>query len=149
MNTNDIEIIETVETVQSTVVVEISSQTDEIVEAEMVGETDEVKRETKALIEALKRRAQAEAETAGTFTRETYLNAVRKIRETIERERTMDRDRFNLDRSDRIEYLWAVFKDESEKNWHLMMKDFADFSIRLQNAAKAAWEAFNAPRHQG
>ncbi|BAT52772.1 hypothetical protein NOS3756_17130 [Nostoc sp. NIES-3756] len=149
MNTNDIEIIETVETVQSTVVVEISSQTDEIVEAEMIGETDEVKRETKALIEALKRRAQAEAETAGTFTRETYINAVRKIRETIERERTMDRNRLNLDKSDRVEYLWAVFKDESEKNWHLMMKDFVDFSVRLQNAAKAAWEAFNAPRHQG
>ncbi|BAY39543.1 hypothetical protein NIES2111_39190 [Nostoc sp. NIES-2111] len=149
MNTNDIEIIETVETVQSTVVVEISSQTDEIVEAEMIGETDEVKRETKALIEALKRRAQAEAETAGTFTRETYINAVRKIRETIESERTKDRNRLNLDKSDRVEYLWAVFKDESEKNWHLMMKDFVDFSVRLQNAAKAAWEAFNAPRHQG
>ncbi|MEJ1935601.1 hypothetical protein WDZ92_35860, partial [Nostoc sp. NIES-2111] len=144
MNTNDIEIIETVETVQSTVVVEISSQTDEIVEAEMIGETDEVKRETKALIEALKRRAQAEAETAGTFTRETYINAVRKIRETIESERTKDRNRLNLDKSDRVEYLWAVFKDESEKNWHLMMKDFVDFSVRLQNAAKAAWEAFNA-----
>jgi hypothetical protein len=149
MNTNDIEIIETVETVQSTVVVEISSQTDEIVEAEMIGETDEVKRETKALIEALKRRAQAEAETAGTFTRETYINAVRKIRETIESERTKDRNRLNLDKSDRVEYLWAVFKDESEKNWHLMMKDLVDFSVRLQNAAKAAWEAFNAPRHQG
>ncbi|BCL33938.1 hypothetical protein [Nostoc sp. MS1] len=149
MNTNDIEIIETVETVQSTVVVEISSQTDEIVEAEMVGETDEVKRETKALIEALKRRAQAEAETAGTFTRETYLNAVRKIRETIEGGRSVEGDKLNLDGSDRVEYLWAVFKDETEKNWHLMMKDFVDFSVRVQNAAKAAWEAFNAPRHQG
>lgn len=149
MNSDNIEIIETVETVQSTVVVEISPQTDEIVEAEMAGETDEVKRETKALIEALKRRAQAEAESAGTFTRETYLNAVRKIRETIEAGRTTDRDGLNLDRSDRIEYLWAVFKDETEKNWHLMMKDFVDFSVRIQNAAKAAWEAFNAPRHQG
>ncbi len=149
MNSDNIEIIETVETVQSTVVVEISSQTDEIVEAEMAGETDEVKRETKALIEALKRRAQAEAETAGTFTRETYLNAVRKIRETIEGGRTLDRDQLNLNSSDRLEYLWAVFKDEAEKNWHLMMKDVVDFSVRLQNAAKAAWEAFNAPRHQG
>jgi len=148
MNNDNIEIIETVETVQSTVVVEISSQTDEIVEAEMAGETDEVKRETKALIEALKRRAQAEAESAGTFTRETYLNAVRKIRETIEAGRITDRDGL-LDRGDRIEYFWAVFKDETEKNWHLMMKDFVDFSVRLQNAAKAAWEAFNAPRHQG
>ncbi|MBD2249865.1 hypothetical protein [Nostoc parmelioides] len=142
MNADNIEIIESVEIVESTVVVEISPQTDEIVEAEMAGETDEVKRETKALIEALRRRAQAEAESAGTFTRETYLNAVRKIRENLDRERIMDR-------SDRLEYFWAVLKDETEKNWHLMMKDFVDFSVRLQNAAKAAWEAFNAPRHQG
>ncbi|QLE57624.1 hypothetical protein [Nostoc sp. TCL26-01] len=137
MNPNNIEI----ETVESTVVVEISSQTNEIVETEMAGETDEVKRETKALIEALRRRAQAEAESAGTLTRETYLNAVRKARETIEGEKIIERDR--------LEYFWAVFKDETERNWHLMMKDFTDLSVRVQNAAKAAWEAFNAPRHEG
>lgn len=142
MNDNNIEIIDSVETMESIVVVEISSQTDEIVEVEMAGETDEVKRETKALIEALRRRAQTEAETAGTFTRETYLNAVRKARAAIEGERMMDKEA-------RLEYFWAVLKDETEKNWHLMMKDFVDFSVRLQNAAKAAWEAFNAPRHQG
>ncbi len=119
------------------VIVEISSQTNEMVETEMVGETDEVKRETKALIEALKRRAQAEAESAGTLTRETYLNAVRQAREAVEREKLIERDR--------LEHSWAVMQNETERNWHLLMKEVTDFSDRLQKAAKAAWEAFNAP----
>ncbi|MBE9205457.1 hypothetical protein IQ244_02695 [Nostoc sp. LEGE 06077] len=126
------------ESIESTLVVQISSQTNEMVEAEMAGETDEVKNETKALIEALKRRAQAEAESAGTLTRETYLNAVRQAREAIEGEKLIERDR--------LENAWAVIQEEAEKNWHLLWKEFADFGDRFQSAAKAAWEAFNAPR---
>ena len=87
MTANNIDPIETtvIESVESTVIVEISPQTDAIVEAEMAGETDEVKRETKALIEALRRRAQAEANSAGTLTRETYLNAVRRAQASCRR----------------------------------------------------------------
>jgi hypothetical protein len=109
----------------------------------MAGETDEVKRETKALIEALKRRAQAEAKSAGTLTltRETYLKAVRQAREAIEGRKLLERDH-------RLEYAWAVMQDEAEKNWYLLMKEVVDFSLRLQKATKAAWEAFNAPRSQ-
>jgi hypothetical protein len=130
----------TANNIEPIVVVEMSSQTHEMVETEMAGETDEVKRETKALIEALKRRAQTEAESAGTLTRETYLNAVRQAREAIEREKLIERDR--------IEHSWAVMQDEAQRNWHLLMKEVADFSDRLQKAAKAAWEAFNAPHSQ-
>ncbi|MBW4684788.1 MAG: hypothetical protein KME40_06720 [Komarekiella atlantica HA4396-MV6] len=143
MNANNIEPIETtiIESTESILVVEISSQTDEMVEIEMAGETDEVKRETKALIEALKRRAQTEARLAGTLTRETYLKAVRQAREAIEGRRLIERDH-------RLEYAWAVMQDEAEKNWYLLMKEVVDFSLRLQKATKAAWEAFNAPRSQ-
>ncbi|MCF4970535.1 hypothetical protein [Nostoc sp. CMAA1605] len=141
--------LQSVEIVESTIVVEVSSQTDELVETEMAGETDEVKRETKALIEALRRRAQAEAESAGKLTRETYLNVVRKARETIEGEKIMERDGLRPAGGDRLEYFWVVFQEETERNWHLMMKEFVDFNTRLQNAVKAGWEAFNAPRQQG
>lgn len=141
--------IESVEIVESTIVVEISSETDELVETEMASETDEVKRETKALIEVLRRRAQSEAESAGKLTRETYLNAVRKARAAIEGEKIMERVGLPFTGGDRLEYYWAVFQEETERNWHLMMKEFVDFSTRLQNAFKAGWEAFNASRHQG
>ena len=127
-----------IESTKSIVIVGISSQTDELVEIEMAGESDEVKRETKALIEALKRRA--EAESAGTLTRETYLKAVRQARELIEGRKLMERDR--------LEDSWVVIQDEAERNWHLMMKDVVDFSFRLQKAAIAAWETFNNPYSQ-
>ncbi len=125
---------------ESLVVVQVSNQTDEMVEAEMVGETDEVKFETKALIEALKRRAQSEAQSAGTLTRETYLNAVRRAREAIEGEKLIERDR--------IENSWSAVQQEAEKNWHLAIKQVSELGDRFQAAAKAAWDAFNAPRSQ-
>jgi len=125
MTTNNIESIE---------IVEISLQTREI------GEIDAVKQETTALLEAIKKRAQAEAETAGTITRETYLNAVRQVREAIERDKLIERDS--------LEYFWAKIQEELEQNWYLLSKDVTDLGDRLQNAAKAAWEAFNAPRDQ-
>ncbi|MBR8834046.1 MAG: hypothetical protein DSM106950_08390 [Stigonema ocellatum SAG 48.90 = DSM 106950] len=123
---------------ENLVVVQVSPQTNEVVETQLAGETDEVKHETKELIEALKRRAQAEAESAGTLTRETYLNAVRRAREAVEGEKLIERHR--LERS------WTTIQEEAERNWQLLLKDFAELGDRVQDAAKAAWEAFNAPR---
>ncbi|MBW4607613.1 MAG: hypothetical protein KME22_10405 [Hassallia sp. WJT32-NPBG1] len=120
------------------VIVEVSPQTNEMVEREMAGETDDLKDETKALIEALKRRAQAEAESAGTLTRETYLNAIRKAREAVEGERVIERDR--------IERSWATIQEEAERNWQSLLKEVSTLGDRFQDAAKAAWDAFNAPR---
>lgn len=135
LESNEFTVVESVETIA---IVEISSKTNEMVEIEMAGETDEVKRETKALIEAIKRRAQAEANSASDFTRETYLKLIRQAREAVEgRKKLIERDR--------LEYTWAVVQDEAEKNLYLLMKEVAEFTFRLQRAAKAAWETFNAP----
>ncbi len=124
-----------IKSTESVVIIEISPETDKLVETEMAGESDEVKRETKALIEALERRSQTES--ASTLTRETYLKAVRQARELIEGRKLKQRDR--------LEDSWAIIQDEAERNWHLMMKDLVDFSLRLQKAAIAAWETFNHP----
>ncbi|MBW4671821.1 MAG: hypothetical protein KME60_31455 [Cyanomargarita calcarea GSE-NOS-MK-12-04C] len=118
-------------------VVVVRPVTNEVVETEMVGETDELKRETKALIDAIKNRAQTEAQSAGTLTRETYLSAVRQAREAIERDKLIERDR--------IERSWATVQQEAESNWHLLMKEIGEFGDRVQAAGKAAWDAFNAP----
>ncbi|MFN6464766.1 MAG: hypothetical protein RMZ41_023525 [Nostoc sp. DedVER02] len=137
MNGNNIGSFESpvIESTESIVILEISPRTDKLVETEMVGESDELKRETKALIEALERRNQAES--AGTLTRDTYLKAVRQARELIEGRKVKERDR--------LEDSWAIIQDEVERNWHLIMKDFVDFNFRLQKAAIAAWETFNNP----
>lgn len=117
---------------------QITAQTNDLVEAEMAGESDDLKSETKALIDALKKRAQAEAQSAGTLTRETYLNAVRRARETIEHNQLIERDR--------IEHSFELIQREAEKNWQSVAKEVAELGDRLADAAKAAWEALTAPR---
>lgn len=113
-------------------------QTSEMVEAEMSGESEDLKSETKALIDALKKRAQAEAQSAGTLTRETYLSALRRAREAIEGNQLIERDR--------IEYSFHLMQKEAEKNWESITKEVAELGDRLADAAKAAWEALTAPR---
>lgn len=117
---------------------QVSSQTNDLVEAEMAGESDELKNETKSLIDALKKRAQAEAQSAGTLTREAYLNAVRRAREKVEGEQLIERDR--------IEHSFEMIKNEAEKNWESVIKEVSELGDRLADAAKAAWEALTAPR---
>lgn len=92
-----------------------------------------VQQETKALIEAIKRRAQAEIQTAGDITRETYLNAVRQTREAVEQNKLID--------PDRIEQAAQHIQQEAEKNWNLVLNEMESFGTRLSDAAKAAWEA--------
>lgn len=117
---------------------QISSQTSDMVEHEMAGESDDVKSETKALIDALKKRAQIEAQSAGTLTREAYLNAVRKARETLEQNQLIERER--------IEYSFDLIQKEAEKNWQSIVKEVAEIGDRLADAAKAAWDTLTAPR---
>ena len=129
-----------------TAIVEVTPQTDALVEKEMAGESDDLKRETKALIDALKKRAQAEAaaatETAqsvGIMTRDAYLDAVRKAKESLEQNQLL------LER-DRIEYSMKLIQMEAEKNWESILNEVKEWGDRLSEAAKAAWEKLTAPR---
>ncbi|AFY58133.1 hypothetical protein Riv7116_5767 [Rivularia sp. PCC 7116] len=124
--------------VQPEVTVEISPQTSEMVESQMPGETKEVKDETAALIEAIKRRAQVEAQSAGTLTRETYLNAVRQARETIEQNQLIERAR--------IENAFEMVQNEATKNFESIVTEVQELGDRLQAAAQAAWDVLTAPR---
>lgn len=117
---------------------QISAQTNKLVETEMAGETEDIKQETAALIDALKKRAQTEAQNAGTLTREAYINAVRKARLTLEEN--------DLIKRDRIEHSFELIQREAEKNWESIVKEVAEIGDRLADAAKAAWEALTAPR---
>lgn len=116
----------------------IPQSTSDLVEAEMAGESDDLKRETKALIDALKKRAQTEAQKAGLLTRDAYLEAVRRARTTLEEKDLIDRDR--------IEYSLQLIQKEAEKNWQTVAKEASELGDRLSDAAKAAWDALTAPR---
>lgn len=116
----------------------ISRETNALVEREMAGESEAVKSETKALIDAIKKRAQVEAQKAGELTREAYLNAVRQVREKVENEQLIKRDR--------IEHSFEMIQSEAEKNWQSVVKEVSEIGDRLTEAAKAAWEVLTAPR---
>lgn len=116
---------------ETSAIVEVSPETNALVEAEMADESDQVRQETKALVEALRRRAQSEAQAAGDLTRETYLNAVRQAREAIEQNKLID--------PERIEKSFEMLQKEAEKSWHSIVEEIAEIGDRLSEAAKEAW----------
>ena len=118
--------------------VEISPQTNDLVEIEMADETDEVKNETKALIEAIKRRAQSEIQSAGSLSREAYLKAVRQARETVEQNQLIDRER--------IEKSVQIIQKQAEKSWSVILEEIESLGSRLTEIAKSAWEAITKHR---
>lgn len=125
--------------VESIVIVEVTPPTTNQTTETAMMETDDLKRETQALLEAIKKRAQDEAQSASTLTRETYVSAVRRAREAIEGDKLIERDK--------IENTFDSLQHEAAKNLEYMMKQLAELGDRFHDAAQAAWTAFNAPRH--
>jgi len=124
---------------KASAIVEVSPETNALVEGEMPDADADLKQETKALVDAIKKRAQAEAKGAGDLTRDAYLNAVRQARETIEQNKLFD--------PERIEYSFWLVQKEAEKNWQSVLDEILMIGDRLADAAKAAWDALTAPRH--
>ena len=96
--------------------------------------------ETQNLIEAIRTKAQSEAQKAGDFARDSYLDAVRKAREEIEN--------LNIFDPERIENAIKQVQGEVEKDWDRLFKQANDLGERLNEAAQAAWEKLTAPRPQ-
>ncbi|RMF21849.1 MAG: hypothetical protein D6756_11630 [Cyanobacteria bacterium J083] len=115
-----------------TEIVPVSAETEALVEREMAGESDELKAETKALVEAIKKRAQAEIENAQTLTREAYLKAVRTARERLEQNELLD--------PKRIEHSVEIIQKEAQENWQKIVDEITSFGDRLQEAAQTAWD---------
>ena len=128
---------------QDNEIVEIETRTGEIVSAEPKKTLEEIQKETTDLIAAIQTKASSEAQKAGEFARESYLDAVRKARTEIE----------NLDlfEPSRIEDAFKQVQAEVEKDWDSVVNNVLSFGDRLNEAAKAAWEVLSAPRppHDG
>ena len=98
---------------------------------------DPIRDETLDLFNAIRSKAQWEAQKAGDFARDVYLDAVRKAKTEVE----------NLELFDPkpIENAFEQVQDEVEKDWDAMVKQVTDVGDRLNEAAKAAWEKLTAP----
>ena len=117
---------------QKTDIVPVSSQTNDLVEQEMAGQDEQIKAETKALVEAIKTRAQSEVENAQTITQDAYLNAIRSAREAVEENQLFD--------PKRIEHSANMIQRDVEANWQKTVDEIASLGDRLQEAAQAAWD---------
>ncbi len=117
---------------KDTNIVPISPETNALVEQEMAGESDQIKAETKALVEAIKRRAQSEIENAQTITKEAYLNAIRSAREAISDNQLLD--------PKRIEHSVEMIQKDAQDNWQKTVDEITALGDRLQEAAQAAWD---------
>ncbi|MBD2461127.1 hypothetical protein H6G89_08735 [Oscillatoria sp. FACHB-1407] len=126
-----------IDTPETSAIVPVSPETSAMVDSEMADESDEIRRETKALIEAVKKRAQIEVQTAGDFTRDAYLKAVRQAREAIEENQLID--------PERIEKSIELIQKEAEKNWQSVVSEVETLGTRLADAAKAAWNTLMHP----
>lgn len=113
-------------------IIPVSPETDSLVEKEMAGESDQIKAETKALVEAIRRRAQSEIENAQTLTQEAYINAVRNAREAIEKNQLLD--------PKRIEHSVEMIQRDAQENWQKTVDEIKALGDRLQEAAQAAWK---------
>ena len=119
-------------------ITEVSPETQALVKQEMSGESDELQRETMNLIEAIKKKAQSEAQKAGEFTREEYLKAVRTAREEVEK--------LNLFNKQQIEHSVEMMENDAEKNWDQLVKEVTSLGDRLTEAAQTAWDIITTPR---
>ena len=117
---------------QETNIVAVSPETNALVEKEMIGQDESIKEATKALVEAIKKRAQSEIKNAQTITRDAYLKAVNNAREAIEENQLIERER--------IEHSVKIIQKEAQENWHKIAQEITDLGQRLQEAAQGAWD---------
>ena len=126
---------------KETTIVSVSAETNALVETEMAGQDDQIKEETKALVEAIKKRAQSEIENAQTLTQDAYLNAVRSAREAIEQNKLLD--------PERIEHSVEIIQKEAQENWQKIADEITDLGNRVQEAAQVAWDILMGKESSG
>ncbi len=126
---------------KETTIVPISPETNALVEKEMAGESDELKAETKALVEAIRKRAQSEIENAQTLTKEAYLNAVRSARQAVEKNQLLD--------PKRIEHSVDMIQKDAQENWQKTVDEIKALGDRMQEAAQVAWDILMGKDNSG
>ncbi|MFB2876075.1 hypothetical protein [Floridanema aerugineum] len=90
-------------------IVEVPPETTDLVKQEKPDTNDDVIKETIALFEAIKNRAQEEWQTATELIREGYLNAVSGAQNILEQNQT--------EAKERIEQTSQLVQKEADKNW--------------------------------
>ncbi|GAB4303357.1 MAG: hypothetical protein Fur0025_44600 [Oscillatoriaceae cyanobacterium] len=123
---------------KETEIVPVTQETTEMKSAST--KEDEIKKATEALVEAIKKLTTSEMEAAGDFSREAYVKAVSRARETIEQ--------IKLIQPEEIEKTFNQVQKDAEKNWQGVLDDMRQFGDRLTKAAQTAWDILTAPKDE-
>ncbi|MBP0018553.1 MAG: hypothetical protein J7647_13510 [Cyanobacteria bacterium SBLK] len=120
--------------------VEVSEETKTLVENKMPEESDEIKYHTMALIEAIKKQAQASLESAGEIGRDNYVNTMRQAQTTLKNTGLLfDEQWESLDKT--IQGL----EDTATKNWESLLSDMKKWGDRVDRAVNEAWKILSEP----
>ncbi|MCW6037266.1 hypothetical protein K4A83_13440 [Spirulina subsalsa FACHB-351] len=113
----------------------VSEETKALVEQKMGGESDEVRYHMMALIEAIKKQSQAQIESTGEMTRETYVTAMRQAQDTLQKlGGFFDEQRESMEKS------VSAVEDTANKNWEMLLSDMKTWGDRVDRAVDAAWK---------
>lgn len=122
----------TITTPETTAIVQVSPETEALVKQEMPNKPEEAQRETMALIEAIRRRAQLSVREASDVTLDSYLTAVRQAREAVEHNKPL------IDPA-QIEKSVELIQRQAEMNWSVVVSEIEALGVQLVDAARDAW----------
>lgn len=117
------------------VVSEISPQSRDMVDRNLPNASDDVKQATMALVDAIRKRAKAQAKVTGRWTKETYLEAAQQAKDLLSRrEELAQKYRNQLDNA----LQWI--EEEANQRWEPLSAETESWGERLSKAADAAWK---------
>jgi len=118
----------------------VSPETRSLVEQRLPEESDEIKYHMMALIEAIKRRAETQMNSAEEITRDAYVTAMRQAQDTLQKTSALfEEQRSTLERS------IADIEDAATKRWETLVSDLQKVGNRFDRAVNAAWKILTEP----
>lgn len=121
--------------VHEAVVTEISPETQDMVDRKLPNAEADVKRAALNLVDAIKKRAKAQARSTGRWTRETYLEAAQQAKDLLsKRQELSQKYKGQLDES----FKWI--EEEANTRWDSLSSEAEVWGDRLTRAADSAWQ---------
>lgn len=116
----------------------VSEETKAVVEKNMPDETSEVKQKVAELLEVIKKQAELEVELAGDITRETFLNAIKRSKLTVNR----TEDFFAKQDKSLAKKIRELEHEEAHVIWEDFVDEIKHMNNKVERAMQAAWKAF-------
>jgi len=118
----------------------VTDETRAMVERQMPHESDEVKQKFGELIDAIKKQATTEMESAGELSRETYVEAVERAKMTLQRAQG-----FFQEQEAALEKTARDMQNEATQTWETFLANLTSMGNRLDRAINNAWSILTEP----